>query len=282
MATHADGSLAVMVDRKNRRFLLDLKAGRTFSTHRGTIAHNDIIGASIGQTYITNMGDKYVAMTPRLADYVLLMKRGAQIIYPKDAAAILVHLDVRPGSHVFEAGTGSGALTLFLLDAVGHQGRVTSVDRRQDHADIAQAVIERWHGETPPNLDLRVGNAEEVIAEVKPDRVMLDMPEPWHTIAAAAPHLSGGAVICAYLPTVPQVETTVRALRFAKRFADIEVFEVLHRDWNVDGRSVRPSHRMVGHTGFLITARCYEPVLEADALDDGGSPEQVASEVAPE
>jgi tRNA (adenine57-N1/adenine58-N1)-methyltransferase len=264
MAAHTDGSLVMMVDRKNRRFLLDLKSGKTFSTHRGTISHDEIIGAPIGQTYVTNMGDKYVAMTPRLADYVLLMKRGAQIVYPKDAAAILVQLDVRPGSRVFEAGTGSGALTLFLLDAVGPTGSVTSVDRRQDHADIAKAVIERWHGEIPDNLDLRVGDAEEMISEVQPDRIMLDMPEPWQTIEAVAPDLSGGATICAYVPTVPQVESTVRALRFAKRFADIGVFEVLHRDWNVDGRSVRPSHRMVGHTGFLITARCYEPAEELE------------------
>jgi tRNA (adenine57-N1/adenine58-N1)-methyltransferase len=250
----------VMTDRKGRRFLVDLRQGKTFSTHRGTVSHDEIIGAEAGQMFKSNLGDKYVAMAPRLADYVLLMKRGAQIIYPKDAGAILVHLDVRPGSHVFEAGTGSGALTLFLLDAVGPSGKVTSVDLRADHSEVAEAVIRRWHrGDLPANLELRTGPAQEAAADLSPDRVMLDMAEPWHTIAAIAPNLPGGAVVCAYLPTVPQVETTVRAMRFTKRLTDFETFEVLHRDWNIEGRSVRPAHRMVGHTGFLVIGRAYTP-----------------------
>jgi len=272
MARFQEGDLLVMTDRKGRRFLVDLRHGKTFSTHRGTISHDDIIGVETGQMFKSNLGDKYVAMAPRLADYVLLMKRGAQIIYPKDAAAILVHLDVRPGTHVFEAGTGSGALTLFLLDAVGPTGKVTSVDIRPDHSKVAEAVIRRWHGgELPTNLELRTGSAEEIGVGLTPNRVMLDMAEPWHTIAAITPKLPGGAVVGAYLPTVPQVETTVRAMRFTKRLTDFEIFEVLHRDWNVEGRSVRPAHRMVGHTGFLVVGRAYTPIAEPDEQDGNSS-----------
>ena len=156
---------------------------------------------------------------------------------------------------VLEAGTGSGALTLGLARAVGPQGRVISVEKRSDHAAHARKTVERWYGEVPPNVELRHGDVVDHVAELKPERIVLDLPEPWHTIRQAGRHQPPGGVLTAYLPTVPQVQETVDAARETGSYAEIEVREFLFRDWNIAGRSVRPEHSMVGHTGFLIFMR---------------------------
>lgn len=244
-----------MIDSKGRHFLLKLESGRTFQYHQGTVSHDVLIGAGDGSWVVASTGSKLLLLRPRLADYILKMKRAAQVVYPKDLGPIIVFADVGPGMTVLEAGTGSGALTLALSRAVGPGGRVVSVEMRDDHGAHARKAIERWYGEVPEHVELRLGDVVDEISGVQPDRVVLDLPEPWHTVLAAAEHQPSGGVLCAYLPTIPQVQTTVETARETGAFAEIEVKEFLFRDWNVDGRSVRPDHNMVAHTGFLIFMR---------------------------
>ena len=249
------GEPALLIDSKGRHFLLKLDPGRTFQYHQGTIAHSDLIGSEDGTWLEASSGGKLLLLRPRLADFILKMKRGAQVVYPKDIGPILVYADIGPGMTVLEAGTGSGALTLGLTRAVGPTGKVISVELRDDHAAHARKTVERWFGEVPANLDLRSGDVADAVAGVAPDRIVLDVPEPGPTLEAAAEHQPGGGVFCAYLPTIPQVQSLVERARDVGSFAEIEVKEFLFRDWNVAGRSVRPEHNMIGHTGFLIFMR---------------------------
>jgi len=250
-----EGDPALLIDSKGRHFLLKLESGRNFQFHNGSVPHDELIGAGDG-TWVTSTGDaRLLLMRPRLADFILKMKRGAQVVYPKDLGPILVYGDIGPGLTVLEAGTGSGALTMGLARAVGPTGKVVSVERREDHAAHARKMLERWFGEVPDHVELKIGDVAEEVAVLKPERIVLDLPEPWHTLDAAARSQPRGGVFCAYLPTVPQVQTLVEAAEDSGAFAEIEVKEFMVRDWNVKGRSVRPSHSMVGHTGFLIFMR---------------------------
>lgn len=250
-----EGDAALLVDSKGRHFLLRLEKGRMFQFHNGTVPHDELIGREDG-TWVTSSGNaRLLLLRPRLADFVLKMKRGAQVVYPKDLGPILVYADIGPGMTVLEAGTGSGALTLGLTRAVGPTGRVVTVERREDHAEHARKTVERWFGEVPGNLEMRIGDVADEVADVRPDRIVLDVPEPWHTVTAAARDQPRGGVVCCYLPTVPQVQTLVEMARETSAFAEIEVREFLMREWNVEGRSVRPGHEMIGHTGFLIFMR---------------------------
>jgi tRNA (adenine57-N1/adenine58-N1)-methyltransferase len=245
----------MLYDAKGRKYLIELVDDGEFQYHRGLLRHRDIIGTEEGTLHEASLGSKLLAVRPRLADYILKMGRGATVVYPKDAGAILLWADIGPGMTVLEAGTGSGGLTMVLARAVGPGGKVVSYERRDDHAARARKLIRGFFGEIPPHVDLRVGDVEEAVSEVMPDRIVLDVPEPWHTVPAAAEHLPGGGAFCCYLPTVPQVQQVVEALKSARSFFEIETFEVLHREWVAEGRSVRPSHRMVGHTGFVTVAR---------------------------
>jgi len=253
------GELCLLVDARDRRYLIDLEPGRSFQYHAGTLSHDAIIGAPDGSMLRSSAGSRLVALRPRLADYILRMHRGAQVVYPKDIGPMLHWGDVAAGMRVVEAGTGSGALTLALLRAVGPTGSVVSVEERDDHAAHARGVISRFLGEIPANLDLRVGTVEDELPGAAPDRVLLDLPQPWETVPVAAESLADGGVLTAYLPTVPQVARLRDALRHSKRFADVATFEILLREWVADGRSVRPSHQMVGHTGFITVARHTRP-----------------------
>ncbi|MEE8407491.1 MAG: tRNA (adenine-N1)-methyltransferase [Acidimicrobiia bacterium] len=255
----AEGDPVVLIDPKGRHFLLKLESGRTFQYHQGSVPHDALIGAEDGSWVEASTGTMLLVLRPRLADYILKMKRSAQIVYPKDLGPIIVYADIGPGMTVVEGGTGSGALTLGLSRAVGPGGRVISVEIREDHGAHARKAIERWHGEIPENIALRFGDVAEVVAEVAPERIVLDLPEPWHVLETASGHQPSGGVLCAYLPTVPQVQTTVERARELGTFAEIEVKEFLVRDWNVTGRSVRPKHTMVGHTGFLVFMRKTDP-----------------------
>lgn len=255
----AEGDPAVLIDPKGRHFLLKLESGRTFQYHQGSVPHDALIGAEDGSWVEASIGTMLLVLRPRLADYILKMKRSAQVVYPKDLGPIIVYADIGPGMTVVEGGTGSGALTLGLARAVGPGGRVISVEIREDHAAHARKAIERWHGEIPENITLRSGDVADVVAEVAPDRVVLDLPEPWHVLETASRHQPSGGVLCAYLPTVPQVQTTVERARELGTFAEIEIKEFLVRDWSVSGRSVRPEHAMVGHTGFLVFMRKTDP-----------------------
>jgi tRNA (adenine57-N1/adenine58-N1)-methyltransferase catalytic subunit len=249
------GDPALLIDSKERRFLLELTPGRTFQYHEGAVAHDDIIGRDDGSWIVSSTGAHLLLLRPRLADFTLKMKRSAQVVYPKDLGPILVYADIAPGMTVLEAGSGSGALTLGLSRAVGPTGKVISVELRDDHAAHARKAVEKWYGRLPENVEMRVGDVADEVESVAPARIVLDLPEPWHVVTIAAQHQPTGGLLAAYLPTVPQVQTTVETARETGVFTEIEVKEVLVRDWNVAGRSVRPEHRMIGHTGFLVFMR---------------------------
>ena len=242
MADFAKGDHCLLTDGKGRTYLLTLEEGTVFHFHNGMLAHDDVIGRPDGSVVVSSLGGKLVAVRPRLADYILNMRRGAQVVYPKDLGAILIWGDIAPGMTVLEAGTGSGALTMALLRAVGADGH-------------ARQALAQYFGGLPSNLELKVGDVADHVADVGPDRLVLDLPEPFGVVEAAAGGLPSGALWVSYVPTVPQVQQTTEALRSAGCFAEITSFEVLHREWNIDGRSVRPDHRMVGHTGFITIAR---------------------------
>lgn len=253
----------MLVDSRGRRYLIDLHPGGSFQYHAGTLAHAEIIGERDGSVLRSTAGSRLVALRPRLADYILRMKRGPQVVYPKDVGPMLHWGDIGAGMDVVEAGTGSGALTLALLRAVGPGGSVVSIEQRPDHAEHARKVITRFLGAIPENLDLRVGRVQDELERESPDRLVLDLPEPWEAVPAAAERLADGGVLTAYLPTVPQVAHLRDALRYSHRFADVSTFEILLREWAADGRSVRPSHQMVGHTGFITVAR-HTSLIEGD------------------
>jgi tRNA (adenine57-N1/adenine58-N1)-methyltransferase catalytic subunit len=251
------GERVLLIDARGRRYLVTLATHARFHTHMGWVAHDDLIGTAEGSTAATSSGAALLAFRPTLGDYVLKMRRGAQVVYPKDLGLILVYADVFNGARVVEAGTGSGALTLALARAVGPDGSVVSYEVRADHHERAAANIAEWYearSAKPENIDLRIGDVTAGVPERDVDRMILDMPEPWRALGAACDSLAPGGILCCYLPTVPQVERTVEAMR-GRGFALLTTLEGLVRTWNVDGQSVRPDHRMVGHTGFIVTGR---------------------------
>ena len=251
------GERALLIDSKERRYLVTLQAGKQFHSHMGTLEHDALIGELEGVRVQASKGGRLLAVRPTLSDFVLKMKRGAQVIYPKDVGLILVYADIYPGASVLEAGTGSASLTLALARAVGESGRVVSYELRQDHHDQAVDNVFSWFeaiGGVPAHLDLRVGDVFEGVAGETFDRMVFDMPEPWRAIGPTTAALTAGGIVCCYLPTIPQVQQTVDALS-SSGFGMVETLEGLVRTWKIEGQSVRPDHRMVAHTGFLITAR---------------------------
>lgn len=250
------GERVQLTDPKGRMHTITLEGGKQFHTHRGAIAHDDLIGGSEGVVVGSTDGTQYLALRPLLADYVLSMPRGAQVIYPKDAAQIVAMGDIHPGARVLEAGAGSGALTCSLLRAVGPNGSVTSYEIREDHAVVAVQNIETFFGERPPNWELRVADLAQVGAgEETFDRVILDMLAPWVPLDAVAARLRPGGVLIGYVATVPQLSRLVEALRAHGSFTEPASWECLVRPWHVVGLAVRPDHRMIAHTAFLVTAR---------------------------
>jgi len=257
------GDQVQLTDPKGRRHRLVLQPGREFHTHRGSLAHDDLIGRPEGSVVVSSGGTPYIAMRPLLADYTLSMARGAAVVYPKDAAQILALADIFPGAQVIEAGAGSGALSCWLLRAVGESGRVTSYERRPEFAGIAAANVERYFGGPHPAWTLVTGAfpGDADAGGLRPqtaDRVVLDMLAPWEHVGAAARALVPGGLICCYVATTTQLSRTVEALRAARAdgsFDEPAAWESLLRGWHVEGLAVRPEHRMIGHTGFLVTAR---------------------------
>jgi tRNA (adenine57-N1/adenine58-N1)-methyltransferase catalytic subunit len=315
-----------LTDPKGRMHQIVLSAGGTFHTHRGSLSHDDLIGSPEGSVVTASSGTAYVALRPLLADFTLAMKRGATIVYPKDAAQILAYADVFPGARVLEAGAGSGALSCWLLRAIGPDGELVSVEARPDFAEIARENVRKYFGEVPPWWRLETGalsvavaldpaartsaayarlrpaaqEAAETEAAVQPgdsedtgnpsagggpdtmalsaigpdpggqrrvrgvvppednaafDRVILDMLAPWENVDAAARVLIPGGLICCYVATTTQLSRVVEELRAHGGFFEPAAWETLYRGWHVDGLAVRPDHRMIGHTGFLVTAR---------------------------
>lgn len=258
----AAGDPVLLIDRKSRSYLVWLTPGGFYDLHSGRIAHDDLIGRPEGVSVRTTRGDRLLAVRPTLAEYVLAMPRGAQVIYPKDLALILMLADIYPGARVAEAGTGSGALTMALVRAVGAEGRVVSYDVRQEFLDVAARNIRRYLGETA-TLALRHHDVSTGIPDAPVDRVVLDLPEPWRVVAPSAAALRPGGILVSFLPTTVQVHQTVDALRAHGAFGLISTIEAMVRPWNVEGLSVRPAHRMVAHTGFLIVARRLEAATNA-------------------
>lgn len=244
----------MLLDARGRRYLVRLAPGHSFQYHAGAVGHDDLIGAPPGITIRTRTGARLTALRPRLADYILLMKRGAQVVYPKDIGQIIVWGDIGPGKTVLEAGTGSGALTMALIRAVGDRGRVTSVEIREDHAAHAGQAIEAFFGEIPATLDLRIGDVSDFVTEVSPDRMVLDLPTPWEVVPAAAAGMMPSGVLTCYVPNVPQVQRLHDALH-REGFAGTTTFETFIREWKIEGRAARPESQMVGHTGFVTVAR---------------------------
>ena len=261
-----DGELVVLRDERARRSLITLRAGATWHSHAGALDHDRFIGSPEGTSVPTPKGVEIVVLRPTREDFVLKMKRGAQVVYPKDQAMIVALADVRPGMRVVEAGAGSGALTLALLDAVGPDGSVVSVERREDHATDARRNVERFRSGSVANWRLEIGDVADILRGTTAHRVVLDLPEPWHAIEGAAHALSPGGILLTYLPSVPQVMQTTEELWAHGSFTDVATSETLVRGWDVDGMAVRPAHRMVAHTAFLTRAR------RVPSREEGGPP----------
>jgi tRNA (adenine57-N1/adenine58-N1)-methyltransferase catalytic subunit len=248
------GERILLVDPKNRRYLLRLRPGASFHTHAGIVAHDDMIGAEEGSTVAGTTGRHFVVLRPTLSDVVLKMPRGAQVIYPKDLGAILLAADIGPGMRVLEAGVGSGSLSMALLRA---GAMVRGYEVRADFAERARENVRDWLGECEA-YEVEVRDVYAGIDEGALDRVVLDLPEPWKVVEHATTALRPGGVLLAYLPTINQVAELRRVLERSP-FGMAETAEFLRRTWHVEERSVRPDHRMVAHTGFITTARLLVP-----------------------
>ncbi|MGH3156927.1 MAG: tRNA (adenine-N1)-methyltransferase [Streptosporangiaceae bacterium] len=266
------GDQVQLTDPKGRKHTITLSGGQAFHTHRGSLAHDDLIGQPDGSVVRSSGGTPYVALRPLLADFTLSMGRGAAVIYPKDAAQIVAFADMYPGARVLEAGAGSGALSCWLLRAVGEAGLVASYERRADFAEVARRNVETFFGGPHPAWRLTVGDlaealpAEALPAEALPgggpvssaanfDRAVLDMLAPWEYAGTVARLLVPGGLVCCYVATTTQLSRVTEALRGQGNFDEPAAWETLIRGGHVDGLAVRPEHRMIGHTGFIVTAR---------------------------
>lgn len=252
------GEWVRITDAKGRRHNVRLEAGKEFSTKKGQLKHDDMIGQPEGTVLVSSLGGQYQVFRPLLSEYVVSMPRGAAIVYPKDAAHIVTMADIFPGARVVEAGAGSGALTLYLLRAVGPDGRVGSYEMREDFAEIARRNVEQVTGPDAP-WTLTVGDVREVMAETEVDRLILDMVDPWTCVPLAAERLVPGGIVCAYVATTTQLSLFVETLRADGGFTEPHAWETSMRDWHLEGLAVRPIHGSVGHTAFLVTARRMAP-----------------------
>lgn len=249
---------------KGRLNTFQLTPGGRFGSHLGDLLHDEILGLPDGSVVKNQNGVEYLALKPLLSDYVISMPRGAAIVYPKDAAQILVEGDIYPGARVVEAGVGTGALTSYLLRAIGKSGQLTSVERRPEFAEIARANIIT---QRPENLDswrLAIGDFQDELPKLVAqgetfDRIVLDMLAPWECVSVAADALRPGGLLVCYVATVTQLSRTVEEIRGRSDFASPESWESMVRGWHVDGLAVRPDHRMIAHTGFLVRARKLAP-----------------------
>lgn len=257
--TYVWGDRVQLTGPKDRKHTITLVPGETFHTHGGGLRHDDLIGLHEGTVVTSSGGEEVLTLRPLLSDFVMSMPRGAAIVYPKDAAQILSLADIGPGMRVVEAGVGSGALTLHLLRAVGPNGSVQSIERREEFAQVARANVAACFGAQATQWTLSVGDLQDVLPNVSAggtvDRVVLDMLAPWECVDAAATALVPGGVLIAYVATVTQLSRMVEQVRRSSLFTHPSASETMVRGWHVEGLAVRPDHRMVAHTGFLVTAR---------------------------
>jgi tRNA (adenine57-N1/adenine58-N1)-methyltransferase catalytic subunit len=244
------GDRVLLIDAKDRRYLLTLRPDTSFHTHAGIVHHDELIGRPEGSSVAASTGRRFVAVRPTLGDLILKMPRGAQVIYPKDLGSILMEADVGPGVRVLESGVGSGALSMALLRAGAD---VLGYELREDFAARASRNVADYLGETVP-YRVEIRDVYDGISANGLDRILLDVPEPWRVLGHAVEAMRPGGILCAYLPTINQT-TELRYALAASPFGLPRTVEVLQRTWHIEPRSVRPDHRMVGHTGFLTTAR---------------------------
>ncbi len=260
------GERVQLTDPKGRLHTITLTPGATFQTHRGYFRHEDVIGMSEGSVITTTSGVEFLALRPLLADHVLSMPRGAQVIYPKDAAQIVGEGDIFPGARVVEAGVGSGALSMSLLQAIGERGQLLSIERREDFADIARANVKAWFGGEHPAWRVEVGDLADVLPRVAEpgtvDRVVLDMLAPWENLEVVGEALAPGGVLVAYVATTTQLSRFVEDAKDIGLFTEPRAWETMVRGWHLEGLAVRPDHRMIGHTGFLVTTRRMAPGVQ--------------------
>jgi tRNA (adenine57-N1/adenine58-N1)-methyltransferase len=257
------GDRVQLTDAKGKMHTITLKEGGEWHTHKGWLVHDEVVGLPQGSVVETTAGLKFLAFKPLLGDYVLSMPRGATIVYPKDAALIVGFADIAPGTHVLEAGVGSGALTISLLRAVGHAGSVDSFERRDEFAEIATKNVHEYFKGEPSNWSLTIGSVQDADRNKKYDRIVLDMLSPWECVELADEVLHPGGVFLAYVATTTQLSVTAEAIKSSGRFTEPESSESLVRGWHHEGLAVRPDHRMIAHTGFLIQARRLAPGVSA-------------------
>jgi tRNA (adenine57-N1/adenine58-N1)-methyltransferase len=249
-----ENELAVLYDSRGRRYLITLKEGGVFHYHGGVVAHNDIIGKGEGREISSSLGNKLLVFRPTLEEYILEMPRGAQVMYAKDCALISAYADIKPSDRIVEAGTGSGALTLFLCRQA-NQGIVYTYEIREDFAEIARKNLERWGVK---NFVLKIKDISEGIEEENVDKVVLDLPEPWLALKPAKEALRAGGFFVSFLPTILQVHRLVLSLKEIGGFSQFRIVESLVRPWVIEERIARPELRMVAHTGFIVIARRME------------------------
>jgi tRNA (adenine57-N1/adenine58-N1)-methyltransferase len=257
----AAGERILLIDAKDRRYLVRLREGATFHTHAGIVAHDDVIGREEGGVVEASTGRRFLVLRPTLSDVILKMPRGAQVIYPKDLGSILVSADVGPGMRVLEAGVGSGALSMTLLRA---GATVVGYELRAEFADRARENVTAMLGEDV-DYAIELRDVTQGIDERGLDRILLDMPEPWAVVEHAAVALRPGGILLCYLPTINQTAQLRGALAQGP-WGLAESAELLRRTWHIEARSVRPDHRMVAHTGFLTTARLLSPEAAAEGV----------------
>ena len=257
------GERITLTDPKGRRHSVVLATGGAFHTTKGAVAHDELIGGPEGVVVSSVGGTAYLALRPLLNEFTVTMPRGAAVVYPKDAARLLVEADIFPGARVVEAGAGSGALSCYLLRAIGAHGSLVSFERRDDFAAVARRNVEAFFGGAHPAWDLRVGDLVENLSDEPVDRAILDMLAPWECVEALAEVLEPGGLFAAYVATTTQLARLVETLRVYGGFTEPEATETLVRAWHAEGLAVRPRHDMVGHTGFLVVARRLAPGVTA-------------------
>lgn len=260
-----DGERITLSDSKGRRHSVVLAAGARFHTTKGAIEFDELIGQPEGSVVRSAGGTAYLAFRPLMEEFAVTMPRGAAVIYPKDAAQILVQTDIFPGARVLEAGAGSGALSMFLLRAIGATGRLYSYERRDDFAAVAARNVEAFFGAPHPAWTLRVGDLVTELGPEPVDRVVLDMLAPWDCIDAISGVLQPGGLLCCYVATTTQMGRTMDTLRVHGGFTEPVAREYQVRDWHAEGLAIRPGHGTSGHTGFLIFARRLAPGVVAPA-----------------
>jgi tRNA (adenine57-N1/adenine58-N1)-methyltransferase len=266
------GERVTLTDPKGRRHSILLQVGQRFHTAKGAISHDELIGGPEGVVVNSAAGVPYLALRPLMGEFSTGMPRGAQVVYPKDAAQIVVDADIFPGARVLEAGAGSGALSLSLLRAIGPTGKLVSYERREDFATIAAKNVRTFLGTDHPAWDLRIGDLAVALgdgpdadpgAPAEVDRVVLDMLAPWDCVDVVAERLVPGGVFCCYVATTTQLGRVTETLRVHGGFTEPEATESMVRGWHVEGLAIRPSHQMVGHTGFLLNCRRLAPGVTA-------------------